>query len=80
MVGNATDFSLNQKVDAVFSNAALHLMKDAEVVIACIRNVIQEGGQFVAEFGGKGNVDTIVQSICKVLSEQYSIEANSFNS
>lgn len=78
-VGNAADFSLDQKVDAVFSNAALHWIKDAEDVVACISNVLREGGRFVAEFGGKGNVDMIVQSIYKVLSEQYGIDAKKRN-
>ncbi|MFD3260458.1 trans-aconitate 2-methyltransferase [Paenibacillus lentus] len=79
IVGNAADFSLDRPMDAVFSNAALHWIKSAEDVISCVWRALREGGRFVAEFGGKGNVDTIVQSIYKVLSEHYGIEGEPRN-
>ncbi|GAA0136654.1 class I SAM-dependent methyltransferase [Paenibacillus sp. YSY-4.3] len=79
IVGNAAEFSLEQTMDAVFSNAALHWVKNAEAVISCIWKALRPGGRFVAEFGGQGNVDTIVQSICKVLSEQYGIAGEKRN-
>lgn len=46
-------------VDAVFSNAALHWMPDAEGVVAQITEVLRPGGRFVAEFGGFGNVAAV---------------------
>ncbi|MBH03612.1 MAG: SAM-dependent methyltransferase [Xanthomonadales bacterium] len=46
--------------DAVFSNAALHWMKqDPDAVIAGVRTALCPGGRFVAEFGGAGNVAPI---------------------
>jgi trans-aconitate methyltransferase len=45
--------------DAVFSNAALHWMKQPERVVAGIARALKPGGRFVGEFGGKGNVETI---------------------
>lgn len=45
--------------DAVFSNAALHWMPDADAVIAGVAGVLVEDGRFVAEFGGRGNVAAI---------------------
>jgi trans-aconitate methyltransferase len=48
-----------QSFDAVFSNAALHWMKQPEKVVAGVWNFLKPGGRFVAEFGGKGNVETI---------------------
>ncbi len=53
--------------DAVFSNAALHWMKDAAGVVACVWNVLKPGGRFVAEFGGKGNIQAVVEAITAVL-------------
>ncbi|WHX48224.1 methyltransferase domain-containing protein [Paenibacillus woosongensis] len=79
IVGNAADFSLDQSMDAVFSNAALHWIKDAEAVAACVWRALRPGGRFVAEFGGRGNVDTIIQSTCKVLSEHYGIDGEQRN-
>ena len=45
--------------DAVFSNAALHWMRKPAQVVACIASVLKRGGRFVAEFGGKGNVQAL---------------------
>ncbi len=53
--------------DAVFSNAALHWMKDAAGVVACVWSVLKPGGRFVAEFGGKGNIQAVVEAITAAL-------------
>jgi trans-aconitate methyltransferase len=45
--------------DAVFTNAALHWMKQPEKVVAGVWSALRPGGRFVGEFGGKGNVNTI---------------------
>jgi trans-aconitate methyltransferase len=45
--------------DAVFSNAALHWMKQPERVVEGVAHALKPGGRFVGEFGGKGNVETI---------------------
>jgi ubiquinone/menaquinone biosynthesis C-methylase UbiE len=46
--------------DAVFSNAALHWIKEPELVIEGIAKCLEPGGRFVAEFGGKGNIGTLI--------------------
>jgi trans-aconitate methyltransferase len=48
-----------QQFDAVFTNAALHWMKEPEKVIDGVRLALKPGGRFIGEFGGKGNVETI---------------------
>lgn len=45
--------------DAIFSNAALHWILEAEAVVEGIARALRPGGRFVAEFGGKGNVRAI---------------------
>ena len=57
MDGQALTFA--REFDAVFSNAALHWMKDADAVIAGVRRALKPGGRFVGEFGGAGNVRTL---------------------
>jgi trans-aconitate methyltransferase len=47
----------------VFSNAAIHWMKDQEAVARCIHAALKPGGRFVAEFGGKGNIQAIRAAI-----------------
>jgi trans-aconitate methyltransferase len=49
--------------DAVFTNAALHWMKQADNVVAGVAHCLKPGGRFVGEFGGKGNVETIRQDL-----------------
>jgi trans-aconitate methyltransferase len=62
-VANAHQLSFVEEFDAVFSNAALHWMRDPEAVIAGVRRALRPGGRFVAEMGGAGNVATIVAAI-----------------
>lgn len=45
--------------DAVFSNAALHWMKDPDRVIGRIAKALRPNGRFVAEMGGHGCVKTV---------------------
>jgi trans-aconitate methyltransferase len=49
--------------DAVFSNAALHWMPDGAAVIAGVFRALKPGGRFVGEFGGHGNVASIVTAL-----------------
>ena len=58
-IADATDFQFAQQFDAVFSNAAIHWMKDQRSVARCIFEALRQGGRFVAEFGGKGNIRAI---------------------
>jgi SAM-dependent methyltransferase len=58
----------DNEFDAVFSNAALHWMKEPEKVIACVWRALRPGGRFVGEFGGYGNVATIVTALGSALA------------
>jgi trans-aconitate methyltransferase len=69
-VADGTNFSFTESFDAVFSNAALHWIKPPEAVIRCIWQVLKPGGRLIAEFGGKGNVEQIIQAIKTVVQEQ----------
>jgi len=42
--------------DAVFSNAALHWMLDPDAVASGIFRALRDGGRFVGEMGGAGNL------------------------
>ena len=57
------DLHFEAEFDAVFSNAALHWMTQAEKVIAGVARALKPGGRFVAEFGGHGNVAAIVTAM-----------------
>jgi trans-aconitate 2-methyltransferase len=66
-LGNAAAFSLDAPVDAVFSNAVLHWVKDADGAVASIARALKPGGRFIAEFGGKNNVQTVIAALRDVL-------------
>jgi trans-aconitate methyltransferase len=56
-----------QEFDAVFSNAALHWMRQPEQVIKGVWESLRPGGRFVGEFGGHGNISTVIAGIEYVL-------------
>ncbi|MEO0768864.1 MAG: methyltransferase domain-containing protein [Cyanobacteria bacterium J06649_4] len=65
-VASADSFQLKTPVDAIFSNAVLHWVPQAEAVARCVQKSLKPGGRFVAEFGGKGNVQTILSALEEV--------------
>jgi trans-aconitate methyltransferase len=69
----ASGYSLNfnGEFDAVFSNAALHWMKDdPDAVIAGVNRALNPGGRFVGEMGGHGNVDAITVALLSTLQRR----------
>lgn len=68
-VADAKNFQLSQSVDAVFSNATLHWIQEADEVITRIRESLQVGGRLIAEFGGKGNIQSIVKALYEALEK-----------
>lgn len=67
VLGDARDFRFDEPFDAVFSNAALHWVREAEDAIRCIGAALKPGGRFVMEMGGQGNVATIMAGVETVL-------------
>ena len=62
-------FALPEPVDAVFSNAALHWMPRPAEVIGRVRAALPPGGRFVAELGGAGNIDAILEALGAAMAE-----------
>jgi trans-aconitate methyltransferase len=62
--------SYQQQFDAVFSNAALHWMPNADAVIAGVHRALRPGGRFVAEMGGLGNIAAIRVALQSVLAQR----------
>jgi SAM-dependent methyltransferase len=76
MDGHALQF--DREFDAVFSNAALHWMKQPALVVDGAWRALKPGGRFVGEFGGHGNVATVVAALEAALRER-GIDAATFN-
>jgi trans-aconitate methyltransferase len=64
----ALDF--DREFDAVFSNAALHWMKNADAVIDGVKRALRPGGRFVAEMGGAGCVLKIRTALDQALARR----------
>ena len=62
-VGDARELAFAADFDAVFSNAVLHWIPEAESVLAGAARALKPGGRFIAEFGGKGNVQHVVAAL-----------------
>ncbi len=63
VAGDGCNFHFEQPFDAVFSNAALHWMRDPDAVARSIAEALVEGGRFVAELGAEGNVERLVEAL-----------------
>ncbi|MEO8659023.1 MAG: class I SAM-dependent methyltransferase [Bryobacteraceae bacterium] len=67
LVADGASFVLDRPVDAIFSNAALHWMKPPQPVAAAMARALKPGGRLVIEFGGKGNVQSVLDAARTVL-------------
>jgi trans-aconitate methyltransferase len=66
----AESLDYDHEFDAVFSNAALHWMRDQDAVLRGVRRALKTGGRFVAEMGGHGNIAAISVALRAVLAHQ----------
>jgi SAM-dependent methyltransferase len=68
MNGEALDF--DKEFDAVFSNAALHWMRNPAKVIAGVHRALRPHGRFVGELGGHGCVAKIKKALVEGLNRR----------
>lgn len=69
-VADGTRLGFTEEFDAVFSNAALHWMRDPGAVIDGVWRALKPGGRFVAECGGAGNVATVLDALRAVVARR----------
>jgi trans-aconitate methyltransferase len=68
-LADARNFESPEPLDAVFSNAALHWIKEAGAVVSSVAGSLKPGGRFVLEMGARHNVERIVTAISAVLRQ-----------
>jgi trans-aconitate methyltransferase len=73
---DAASMTFDNEFDAVFSNAALHWMLDPAAVVRGVSKALRTGGRFVAEMGGKGNIQTIVDAVHHVVGKYHPVPAS----
>src|SRR6202043_3505531 len=59
-----------QPVDAVFSTATFHWIKDHELLFARLRAALRPGGRLVAQCGGEGNIDKLRAKALEVAARE----------
>ncbi|MBZ5753799.1 class I SAM-dependent methyltransferase [Metabacillus rhizolycopersici] len=62
-VQDGEQFSFDPQFHVVFSNAAIHWMKNQQKVVQNCYDVLLPSGRFVAELGGANNIQSIVDAI-----------------
>lgn len=70
-VADGANFQFDKPFDAVFSNAALHWIQPPAAAIKCIWRSLKPQGRLVAEFGGKGNIESIITAFNSVVTSPY---------
>jgi trans-aconitate methyltransferase len=53
--------------DAIFSNAVLHWVRDAEPAAQAMSHALKPAGRMVVEFGGKGNIAAVLEATYRAL-------------
>ncbi|MCT2538169.1 methyltransferase domain-containing protein [Aquibacillus koreensis] len=74
-VKDILDLDDMEEYDAIFSNATLHWVKQPEQALRRMYTTLKTGGRFVAEFGGKGNIEAISNEIIRE-SEKMGMDYN----
>lgn len=69
-VVDVTAMPFDGEFDAVFSNAVLHWIKDADLALERVWTALKPGGRFVAELGGDGCVASIREAFAKALGRR----------
>jgi len=69
-VVDATRLSFDGDFDAVFSNATLHWVRDADAALSGVHRALRPGGRFAAELGGEGCVARIREALAACLSSR----------
>ena len=69
-VARAEALPFEAEFDAVFSNAVLHWVRDADAAIASVFRALKPGGRFVAELGGHRCVIAIRTALSSALARR----------
>ena len=69
-VADARRLTFDGQFDAVFSNAVLHWVKEADAVVEGVARALRPGGRFVGEFGGAGNAKLVCAALAEAMSRR----------
>jgi trans-aconitate 2-methyltransferase len=61
-----SELTLDQPVDAIFSNAVFHWIADHDLLFRLLYEALRPGGRLLAQCGGTGNVARLAEAIAEV--------------
>jgi trans-aconitate 2-methyltransferase len=67
---DARAMAFQEKFDRVFSNAALHWIKDQKSVLHDVQRSLKSGGRLLFQMGGKGNAHDILTVLDEMFMEE----------
>ncbi|MBU0994362.1 MAG: class I SAM-dependent methyltransferase [Proteobacteria bacterium] len=70
MLADARMLPFNNQFDIVFSNAALHWVRDHRPVLSGIKKCLKTDGRMFLQMGGKGNAASVFSVLDRILSEK----------
>ena len=66
---DAADLRFSSRFDVVFSNAALHWVKDHRPVVRSIFACLKPGGRILLQMGGKGNARDVLEIVEMIIRQ-----------
>lgn len=72
LLSDATEFQLNEKADAIFSNAVFHWIdgKNQDKLVRNVAKQLRPGGELVCEFGGYGCAEAVHSTLEKCFAKR----------
>jgi trans-aconitate 2-methyltransferase len=70
VVSDLAQLELDERVDAVFSNAVFHWVPDHERLFARLHGAMKPGARLIAQYGGHGNVENFHEVASIVAAEE----------
>jgi trans-aconitate methyltransferase len=77
-VADLRSYRATAPFDAVFSNATLHWILEADAPAATFAHALRPGGRLVVEFGGRGNVAALTDALRTAIGESIGREVAPF--
>jgi trans-aconitate 2-methyltransferase len=68
--GDLLELDVGARLDAVFSTATFHWVKDHDRLFARLRAALRDGGRLVAQCGGEGNITTLRGKALEVVGRE----------
>ena len=74
-IRDVRELEYNEKFDLVFSNAALHWIKNHIIVLKTIQRSLKLGGRVLIQMGGQGNARDVIKVVDEIIEARLAARA-----